>query len=128
MKNEAIMARFSSFTSNDLKDTLRVTCTPVDGEYPLEDVLVTIEKLDNQRDYMSGFTFVAATFGVPSRGKVLLTSNLNPLGTVSASAMLDPQKLVGATVKRNPDRPGVIAAVHVTKLSGLILAIREGWQ
>lgn len=125
MKNEAIMARFSSFTSNDLKDTLRVTCTPVDGEYSLEDVLATIEKLDNQRDYMSGFTFVAATFGVPSRGEVLLTSNLNPLGTVSASAMLNPQKLVGATVKRRIDRPGIIDAVHVTKLGGLILAIRE---
>lgn len=120
------MARFSSFTSNDLKDTLRVTCTPVvDGEYSLEDVLATIEKLDNQRDYMSGFTFVAATFGVPSRGEVLLTSNLNPLGTVSASAMLNPQKLVGATVKRRIDRPGIIDAVHVTKLGDLILAIRE---
>jgi hypothetical protein len=125
MKKEAIMARFGSFTSNDLKDTLRVTCTPVDGEYSLEDVLVTIEKLDNQRDYMSGFLFVAATFGVPSRGKVLLTSSLNPLGTVSASAMLNPQKLVGVTVKRGVSRLGVIDAVHVTKLDGLILAIRE---
>lgn len=119
------MARFSSFTSSNLKDALRVTCTPIDGEYSLEDVLVTIEKLDSRRDYMSGFTFVAATFGIPSRGKVLLTSNLNPLGTVSASAMLNPQKLLGVTVKRGGGRPGVIDAVHVTKLDGLILAIRE---
>lgn len=125
MKNKEYMAQVSSFTSSDLKETLAVTCTPVDGGYPLLDVLVTIEKLDNQRDYMSGFTFVAATFGVPSRGKVLLTSNLNPLGTVSASAMLNPQKLVGVTVKRGVRRLGVIDAIHVTKLGSLILAIRE---
>ena len=91
MKNKEYRARVSSFTSSDLKETLAVTCTPVDGGYPLLDVLAAIEKLETQRDYMSGFTFVAATFGVPSRGEVLLVGNLGPLGVVSASAMLNPQ-------------------------------------
>lgn len=125
MKNKEYRAQVSSFTSSDLKETLAVTCTPVDGGYPLLDVLATIEKLETQRDYMSGFTFVAATFGVPSRGEVLLVGNLGPLGVVSASAMLNPQKLVGATLKGAFTRLGVVAAVHVTKLDGLILAIRE---
>lgn len=125
MKNKEYRAQVSSFTSSDLKEALAVTCTPVDRGYPLLDVLATIEKLETQRDYMSGFTFVAATFGVPSCGEVLLVGNLGPLGVVSASAMLNPQKLVGATLKGVVTRLGVVAAVHVTKLDGLILAIRE---
>lgn len=125
MKNKEYRAQVSSFTSSDLKEALAVTCTPVDRGYPLPDVLTTIEKLETQRDYMSGFTFVAATFGVPSCGEVLLVGNLGPLGVVSASAMLNPQKLVGATLKGVVTRLGVVAAVHVTKLDGLILAIRE---
>lgn len=125
MKNKEYRAQVSSFTSSDLKEALAVTCTPVDRGYPLPDVLATIEKLETQRDYMSGFTFVAATFGVPSCGEVLLVGNLGPLGVVSASAMLNPQKLVGATLKGVVTRLGVVAAVHVTKLDGLILAIRE---
>lgn len=125
MKNKEYRAQVSSFTSSDLKEALAVTCTPVDRGYPLSDVLATIEKLETQRDYMSGFTFVAATFGVPSCGEVLLVGNLGPLGVVSASAMLNPQKLVGATLKGVVTRLGVVAAVHVTKLDGLILAIRE---
>lgn len=125
MKNKEYRAQVSSFTSSDLKEALAVTCTPVDRGYPLPDVLATIEKLETQRDYMSGFTFVAATFGVPSCGEVLLVGNLGPLGVVSASAMLNPQKLVGAPLKGVVTRLGVVAAVHVTKLDGLILAIRE---
>lgn len=125
MKNKEYRAQVSSFTSSDLKEALAVTCTPVDRGYPLPDVLATIEKLETQRDYMSGFTFVAATFGVPSCGEVLLVGNLGPLGVVSASAMLNPQKLVDATLKGVVTRLGFVAAVHVTKLDGLILAIRE---
>lgn len=125
MKNEEYLAQVSSFTSSDLEETLAVTCAPLDGGYPLPDVLATIEKLETQRDYMSGFTFVTATFGVPARGEVLLVGSLGPLGVVSASAMLNPQRIVGATLKHGGTRLGVAVAVHVTKLDGLILAIRE---
>jgi hypothetical protein len=112
--------------SGSARDALEVICTPGEnGEYTLEDILLVMERLEEGYNFSPNYVFRKALFGVVSQGKVMLIDGATPLGTVSASAMIDPQKLIGETVANASGKEGRIKAVRVTEEGSLLLAIRE---
>lgn len=112
--------------SGSARDALEVICTPSEnGEYTLEDILLVMERLEEGYEFSPNHVFRKALFGVVSQGKVMLIDGATPLGTVSASAMINPQELIGETVTDASGKEGRIKAVRVTEEGSLLLAIRE---
>lgn len=112
--------------SGTIKDALEAICVPSeDGNYTLEDILLVMERLEDGYNFSNNYVFREALFGVVSRGKVLLIDGVTPLGTVSASAMIDPQKLIGEALTDDSKNKGHIKAVRVTEKGSLLLAIKE---
>lgn len=112
--------------SGTIKDALEAICVPSeDDNYTLEDILLVMERLEDGYNFSNNYVFRKALFGVVSRGKVLLIDGVTPLGTVSASAMIDPQKLIGEALTDDSKNKGHIKAVRVTEKGSLLLAIKE---
>lgn len=112
--------------SGTVKDALEAICVPSeDGRYTLEDILLVMERLEDGYNFSNSYVFRKALFGVVNQGKVLLIDGVTPLGTVSASAMIDPQKLIGEAVTDASSKEGSIKAVRVTEKGSLLLAIKE---
>lgn len=112
--------------SGTIKDALEAICTPSeDGKYTLEDILLVMERLEDGYNFSNNYVFRKALFGVVRQGKVLLIDGVTPLGMVSASAMMDPQKLIGGAVTDGSKDKGRIKAVRVTEKGSLLLAIKE---
>lgn len=112
--------------SGTIKDALEAICTPSeDGKYTLEDILLVMERLEDGYNFSNNYVFRKALFGVVRQGKVLLIDGVTPLGMVSASAMMDPQKLIGEAVTDSSKDKGRIKAVRVTEKGSLLLAIKE---
>lgn len=112
--------------SGTIKDALEAICTPSeDGKYTLEDILLVMERLEDGYNFSNNYVFRKALFGVVRQGKVLLIDGVTPLGMVSASAMMDPQKLIGEAVTDGSKDKGRIKAVRVTEKGSLLLAIKE---
>lgn len=112
--------------SGTIKDALEAICTPSeDGKYTLEDILLVMERLEDGYNFSNNYVFRKALFGVVGQGEVPLIDGVTTLGTVSASAMIDPQKLIGEAVTDGSKDKGHIKAVRVTEKGSLLLAIKE---
>lgn len=114
-----------SFTSREVKELLQVAYKPVNGGYTLKDILAAIEKLEAGYASSDSHTFTEALFGKVSCGKVALTDDANLLGTVDASVMLNPGKLVGEQVTLGNGIKGRIENFRITQYGGLLLAIHK---
>lgn len=108
---------------------LMATCKPVaEDRYALEDILEVLENMDKERlRTQAGYVFRRVHFGAPIDGKVFLYSDATPIGSVNEQAMMNQRYLVDEIItSKNGARVGQIAAVRVTRLGDVFLAIHEG--
>lgn len=119
----------SKIKSKKVARVLEATCKPVTGDkYALEDILEVLENMDKEHLLTTvGYVFGRAQFGAPVNGKVFLYSDAELIASINEQSMMNQRYLVNKTItSKDGARVGKIAAVRVTRLGDVFLAIHEG--
>lgn len=118
----------SKIKSKKVARVLVATCKPVaEDRYALEDILEVLENMD--KEYLrttAGYVFERVQFGAPTDGKVFLYSDAELIGSINEQSMMNQRYLIDEIItSKNGARVGQIAAVRVTRLGDVLLAIHE---
>lgn len=119
----------SKIQDKEVARVLVATCKPVaEDRYALEDILEVLENMDKKNlQTRAGYMFKRVQFGSPVDGRVFLHRDASLIGSISERGMMNQRNLVDEIItSKNGERVGQIAAVRVTRLGDLILAIHTG--
>lgn len=119
----------SKIQDKEVERVLTATCKPVaEDRYALEDILEVLENMDKEHlQTRAGYVFKRAQFGAPINNKVFLCNDAVTIGSINERGMMNQRHLVDEIItSKNGKHVGQIAAVRVTRLGDLILAIHTG--
>lgn len=117
----------SKIQNKEVARVLVATCKPVaEDRYTLEDILEVLENMDKKNlQTWAGYMFSRVQFGSPVDGRVFLHRDASLIGSISERGMMNQRNLVDEIItSKNGERVGQIAAVRVTRLGDVFLAIK----
>ena len=112
---------------DEVAELLEVAYKPLDdGSYGMDAIMEAMDSMEEGFAYVKFcHVFKRAWFGVPSRGVVPICDGAEVLGYVTASAMMYPGKLMGATVSDKNGKGGCVVGFKMSRRHGFILAIEK---